>query len=217
MKKIKIAIYGAGGFGRELAWLIRESDQLKKQYEHMGFIDDNPDRIQYVNKSQLFTLEQATQAFPDAQVLIAVGNPNAREQLAKKVLEAGFTSGTFVHPSVIRSSSIDLGVGSIVCAGCVLTTDIVLGKHAVVLFNSTIGHNGIIGDYSIIGPGVCMAGTVIIGKRVFIGAGTVIINGSLTEPILIGDDSMVGAGSCVIRSFPPGSHIFGNPARPIPK
>jgi acetyltransferase-like isoleucine patch superfamily enzyme len=87
----------------------------------------------------------------------------------------------------------------------------------IIIFNSTIGHDVAISDYSTLGPGVHIAGCVKIGKRVFIGAGTVIVNGTLAEPLVIGDDTVVGAGSCVIRSLPAGSYVFGNPARPIPK
>jgi len=217
MEKIRIAIYGAGGYGRELAWLIKESNRPEKQYEYIGFIDDNPDRVQQIDKSPVFTLEHVVRTFPNARVIVAVGNANVREQLAKKVLEAGLIFETFVHPSVIRSSSIELGVGSTICAGCILTTNIVIGQHVAVLFHAIIGHDDIIGDYSTVGPGVCITGSVIIGKRVFIGAGSVIINGTATKPIYIGDDTVIGAGSCVIRSIPSRSQVFGNPARPIPK
>ncbi len=217
MEKIKVAIYGAGGMGREVAWLVRESHWSEKQYQYLGFIDDDPGQVRQVNGSPVFTLTHVARTFPDARVIIAVGGPNVREQLAKKVLEAGLTFETFVHPSVILSSSVDLGIGSIICAGCVLTTDVVLGQHVAILFHATIGHNDVIGDYSIVGPDVCIAGSVIIGKRVFIGAGTVIVNSTATKPIIIGDDTVIGAGSCVIRSLPAKSHVFGNPARPIPQ
>lgn len=217
MEKIRIAIYGAGGYGRELAWLIKESIRPEKQYEFVGFIDDNQGLVQQIDGSPVFNLAYVVRTFPDARVIVAIGNANLREQLAKKVLEAGLAFETFIHPSVIRSSSIELGTGSTICAGCILTTNIVIGQHVAVLFHTTIGHDDVIGDYSTIGPGVCITGSVIIGKRVFVGAGAVIINGTATEPIIIGDDTMIGAGSCIIRSLPAGSQVFGNPARPIPK
>jgi sugar O-acyltransferase (sialic acid O-acetyltransferase NeuD family) len=217
MEKIRIAIYGAGGYGRELAWLIKASSRPEKEYEFIGFIDDDPSRVRQINGSPVFTLEHIVQTFPNVRVIVAVGNANVRERLVKKVLIAGLAFESFIHPSVIRSSSIDIGIGSTVCAGCILTTNIVIGQHVAVLFHATVGHDDIIGDYSTVGPGACLTGSVIIGKRVFIGAGAVIINGTATDPIIIGDDSAIGAGSCVIRSLPPKSQVFGNPARPIPK
>lgn len=49
-----------------------------------------------------------------------------------------------------------------------------------------------------------------IGNRVDIGAGACILG-----DVTVGDDSVVGANSVVVRSFPPGSTLFGVPARPV--
>lgn len=216
MPKRRIAVYGAGGFGREVAWLADECNRPEEQYEFVGFIDDDPAQARMVNGSSVFTLAHVARRFPGVRVVIAVGGPGAREKLAKRVLEAGFDFETLVHPSVVRSQYIELGIGSIICAGCVLTTNIVFGHHVQVNLNSTIGHDVAIGNCSTLGPGVHIAGFVNIGKRVFIGAGAVIVNGTRTEPLNIGNDTVIGAGSCVIRSLPAGSHVFGNPARPFP-
>jgi maltose O-acetyltransferase len=51
---------------------------------------------------------------------------------------------------------------------------------------------------------------VTIGKRVFVGAGAVILPGST-----IGDDSIVGALTVVRGDVPPGSVVIGNPARVV--
>jgi maltose O-acetyltransferase len=48
---------------------------------------------------------------------------------------------------------------------------------------------------------------VVIGDRVFVGAGAIILPGSR-----IGDDSIVGAGAVVRGDVPPGSLVIGNPA-----
>jgi maltose O-acetyltransferase len=49
---------------------------------------------------------------------------------------------------------------------------------------------------------------VIIGKRCFIGGGSMILPG-----VTIGDGSIVAAGAVVFRDVPPGSIVGGNPAR----
>lgn len=54
-------------------------------------------------------------------------------------------------------------------------------------------------------------GTIEIGRKCFIGAGSIILPG-----ISLGDNVIVGAGSVVTRSFPDeGTVIAGNPARKI--
>lgn len=55
-------------------------------------------------------------------------------------------------------------------------------------------------------------GTIEIGKRVFIGIGTIIANS-----VTIGDDAIVGAGSIVTKDIPAGEIWAGNPAKFIRK
>jgi sugar O-acyltransferase (sialic acid O-acetyltransferase NeuD family) len=217
MKNVKIAIYGGGGFGREAVWMAEQASHTGKHYEIVGFIDDNPSQCRNIPGRSVFTLADAAERFPDLRVVIAIGDPKAREHVAMRTMEAGLDFETLVHPSVIRPPQLELGSGSILCAGSVFTTDIAIGQHVQINLNSTIGHDVLIGDCTTLGPGVHIAGFVNVGKRVFIGAGAVIINGSRSEPIFIGDDAMVGAGSCVIRSLAAGSTVFGNPARPVPR
>lgn len=56
------------------------------------------------------------------------------------------------------------------------------------------------------------AGRVVIGKGVFIGMNTLIVNA-----VNIGDGAVIGAGSIVNRDIPAGEIWAGNPARFIKK
>ncbi len=57
-----------------------------------------------------------------------------------------------------------------------------------------------------------MRGKVVIGKNVFIGMNTLIVNA-----VNIGDGAIIGAGSIVNRDIPAGEIWGGNPARFIKK
>lgn len=58
--------------------------------------------------------------------------------------------------------------------------------------------------------GYTKIGKVVIGNRVFLGVGTIVLPG-----VSIGDDVIVGAGSVVTGSIPPREVWAGNPARKI--
>ena len=45
MKMKDVVIIGAGGFAREVAWLIEEINKKNEQWNILGFIDDNTENI----------------------------------------------------------------------------------------------------------------------------------------------------------------------------
>jgi maltose O-acetyltransferase len=51
---------------------------------------------------------------------------------------------------------------------------------------------------------------VVIGDRVFVGVGAIILPGTR-----VGDDAIVGAGAVVRGDIPPGSMVVGNPAKVV--
>lgn len=209
----KLFIYGSGGFAREVAWLAEEAG-----FEIMGFIDDNPDKIgSLINGIEVFSLEEARFYVSEASLVIAVGSPQTREKLYFKASSVGFSFATLVHPRVEKSKFIEMGEGTVIAAGSILTTNISLGKHVQINLDCTIGHDVVMEDFATLAPGVHVSGWVRIGKRAYIGTGAVIINGKEGEPIVIGDDATVGAGAVVTREVPPGTTVVGVPAKPLQK
>jgi serine acetyltransferase len=73
------------------------------------------------------------------------------------------------------------------------------------------------GDYTTLAPGVHVSGWVHIGKRVYVGTGAVIINGTEKVPLTIGDDTIIGAGAVVKEVIPSSVTAVGVPARVIKK
>jgi len=128
---------------------------------------------------------------------------------------AGFSFATLVHPRVERSSWIRMGTGTVICAGNILTTNIVLGEHVQINLDCTVGHDVIMGDFATLAPGAHISGCVQVGRRAYVGTGAVIINGTQDNPILIGDDAVIGAGACVTRNVEPGATVVGVPAKPV--
>jgi sugar O-acyltransferase (sialic acid O-acetyltransferase NeuD family) len=216
MKKNIIAIYGAGGFGREVAWLAQTVSNSINNFKPVCFIDDDKKICgTKLNGLKVLSLRQAKNQYPGAYIICGIGSPAGREAAIHKAATMGFNIATLIHPRVEMSKWIKIGVGTVICSGCVLTTNITLAKHVQINLNCTIGHNVFIDDYATLAPGVHVSGYVNIGKRVYIGTGAVIINGTDDEPISIGDGSIIGAGACVIKSIPAEETWAGVPAKMI--
>lgn len=214
----QIAVYGAGGFAREVAWLIQSCNVDQLQYEVVCFIDDNPaTHGTFINGIPSMSLETARQQFPEAAVVVAVGTPQTRQKMVERASALGFGFATIIHPRTEMSQWIEIGEGTVICAGNILTTNITLGKQVQINLDCTIGHDVVMEDYATLAPGVHVSGCVHIGKRVYIGTGAVIINGTIDRPLVIEDDAIIGAGAVVTKSVPPGVTVVGVPARPLQK
>jgi sugar O-acyltransferase (sialic acid O-acetyltransferase NeuD family) len=213
----EIAIYGAGGFGREVAWLIETCNGIENKYKISCFIDDDKNLIgKIINEFPVMGLADANSLFPKAKVISGIGIPKPRQLTIERAYSIGFDTEIIVHPRVEMSRWVKMGKGTIICAGCILTTNIDIGQQVQINLDCTLGHDVVLGDYTTLSPGVHVSGYVHIGKRVFVGTGAVFINGTDNEPLVIGDDVVIGAGACVTKSIKEG--IWGGvPARPLKK
>ena len=210
-KPKKVAIYGAGGFAREVAWLLSTLER-DGHFDVLGYVEDDAGGAREVNGKPVLSWERFSRGHRDSLVTVAVGSPRARARLVAKCATAGFSFATLVHHSVEISDFVDLGAGAIVCCGSILTVNINVGAHVHINLDCTVGHDVSIGEFSTLAPGVHVSGNVEIGKSVYVGTGANIINGTAENPLVIGDGTVVGAGACITRSTEPNCLYVGVPA-----
>jgi sugar O-acyltransferase (sialic acid O-acetyltransferase NeuD family) len=189
----RVAIYGAGGFGKEVSGML----DLCAPGTFAGFIDDFKKDIPLINE----------QAYSD--VLLAIADPIIRHKLVKGWNKKSVPFTSFLSLDILLHHSVTIGKGCIICPGAKLTVDINIGQFVIINLNATIGHDVTIGDFTSIMPSVNISGNVKIGKRVFIGSGATILQG-----LTIGDDVVIGAGAVVTENVPTGNRVKGVPAKP---
>lgn len=212
---MQIAILGAGGLARETAWLIEECSSDRVPLEVVCFIDKQESHGGgSINGFPVFTWDETRVRFPSAHVVSGVGTPSLRRRLIEEIELAGFRSPILVHPRVERSKWVEIGAGSVICAGTIMTTNIVIGRHVHVNLDCTIGHDVVMEDYATLTPGVHVSGCVHIRKGAYIGTGANIINGTSDKPLIIGEWAVVAAGACVVSDVGAGMTVFGVPAKP---
>ncbi len=86
------------------------------------------------------------------------------------------------------------------------TGTLVIGSGAVIGSNCTLAHNVTVGHAG--GRNRDASLNPVIGDRVYIGPGAILIGG-----IKIGNDVLIGAGVVAVKSIPARSVVVGNPAR----
>jgi sugar O-acyltransferase (sialic acid O-acetyltransferase NeuD family) len=204
-----LLIYGAGGLGREVLSLVNGTES----YDVKGFLDDGMSRGTSVNGVKVLGGYSELSAFDQPiNLVLALGNPSLKLELLKKIDRMKVKFPVLRHPSAILQnvSTINIGEGTILCAGSILTTDIGIGSHVLINLNCTIGHGVHIGMCTSIMPGVNIAGDVSVGTGVLIGSGVNVIN-----KIKLGDRCTIGMGSVVLRDVAADSTVVGVPAKPI--
>lgn len=193
----RIAIYGAGGFGKEVRGMV---DQQPLIYTFAGYFDDFKERYEKVSHD----------LYDD--VLMSIADPAIREKIVQGWSGKSVPFSYLVSPDVTLHSSVTVGRGCIICPGVKCTVDISIGQFSIVNLNATIGHDVVLGDFCSIMPSVNLSGNVTLGQRVFIGTGATILQG-----ITIGDDAIVGAGAVVTHHVGRGKTVMGVPAREMAK
>jgi sugar O-acyltransferase (sialic acid O-acetyltransferase NeuD family) len=206
---VDLLIAGAGGFGREVASLVDDINRAQSRWRLVGFLDRPGERDRTVRGLPVLDAASASSLAPDTQAVIAVGDPQVKERIVGQVEQLGLPFATLVHPTALMDSSVTLGSGSIVCAGSILTVNIVVGAHVSVNPGCTIGHDAVIGEYSTLAPGCHISGEATIGRSVMLGTGACMI-----QQTKIGDGTIVGAGAVVVRDIPSGVTAVGVPAKP---
>ncbi len=207
----KIAIFGAGGFGREVKMLIEQINAKEAQWEFAGFFDDDFSKSIVPASEQLGGMDMLNNYQGELHLVFAIGNPIVKKKIIDKISKADIMYSSLIHPNVfIGSSNVSIGEGSIICAGNILTVDLQIGKHVILNLACTVGHDTIIGDYCSFMPGVNISGEVNIGECVYVGTGAKIIN-----QLEIGEKTVVGAGAVVSKTLPANCTAVGVPAKPI--
>lgn len=212
----RLAIVGAGGFARELRWLLSEiatdAQQKCEAFEFAGFLVSDCEKLGPHDSKVLGDFDWLDENRVDA-LAIGIGSPSARLRVADE-LRHRFPKmewPAIIHPSVrFDASSCDVGEGAILCAGTVATVSVTFGAFSMINLSCTIGHEARIGSGSVLNPTVNISGGVTLGKGVLVGTGAQIL-----QYLSVGDDAIIGAGAVVSKNVEPGTTVVGVPAKPL--
>lgn len=213
MNILPIAILGTGGFAREVATIIYAINAKNSTYDLIGYIDNQLPKGTLINGLPVIgTDSEINNTSTPLGIVTAFGEPDLKEKVYKKYTNPLISFPTIIHPSVILGDMpyIKIGKGCIICAGCILTTNIEIKDFVTLNLSCTVGHDVTIGGFSSFMPSCNISGEVNIDEKVYCGTGVKIIN-----QINIGKHSIIGAGAVVTQNIPANCTAVGIPAKPI--
>jgi sugar O-acyltransferase (sialic acid O-acetyltransferase NeuD family) len=191
---MKKALVGYGGHAREV--------MSQMGVELTCFVDDEyvVERTQPISKFN-----------PDEYVLmVAVADSKDRFDIVQR-LPKNTKYFTWIHPTaLIMDDNVEIGEGSFIGAYSVLTTNIKIGKHAILNRGNHIGHDCLIGDYFSAMPGAVVSGNVRIYDCVYLGN-----NSSIREKLSIHSLTTIGMNGAVVKPIEEAGIYVGVPVKKV--
>jgi sugar O-acyltransferase (sialic acid O-acetyltransferase NeuD family) len=209
-------VIGAGGFAREVKWLVEEIAAGGGGSTFAGYVVSDLAKLgEHDSRAEVRGDLAWLRANPGAfdALAIGIGTPAARLKVSTELLP-DFPEDRWpplVHPSVrLDTRSARIGPGVIVCAGVTGTVHLDLQPFCLVNLACTLGHEARIGRGTVMNPTVNISGGVVLEEGVLVGTGAQVL-----QYLTVGKGATVGAGAVVTRDVAPGVTVVGLPAKPL--
>lgn len=207
---MKIAIFGAGGLGREISCLLKLLDSEKKSWDMIGFFDDGVRKgSQNEYGAVLGGMDELNAWTEKLALAIAIGDPKSIYSVVGRISNPKITFPNIISPDLLMhdQESFKSGKGNIIAAKCIISCNVKMGDFNLLNGNVIVGHDAVIGSYNAIMPSVNISGEVEIGDCNFLG-----VSSSVLQRVKVGNRVRISAGSVVIRKTQDDSMYLGNPA-----
>ena len=180
------ALIGNGGHAREVI--------SQMGIKLVRFVDD-----QYMDNDTLPLSELDINKY---EVMVAIADSKDRYETTQR-LPNGTKFFKFIHPTALIMEDVEIGEGSFIGANSILTTNIKIGKHAILNRGIHIGHDCVIGDFFSAMPGSVVSGNVRIYDCVYLGN-----NSSIKEKLSIHSLTTIGMNGAVVKHIEePGTYV----------
>lgn len=214
MEKIEemkdIAIYGAGGFGREIACLLQCINKKRPIWNLIGFFDDGKEVGYQTEYGKVLGGIQELNAWNKSlSIVLAIGSPEVVQSLVSKITSSLIDFPNILAPDIrfLDEQNYSIGKGNILGLGCLVSCHVHIGDFNVFNGFITIGHDTCIGNYNSFMPAIHISGEVKIGNLNFFGVSSVVL-----QQVEIGNNTRIGANSLIIKKTKDNQTYLGNPA-----
>lgn len=206
-----IAIYGFGGFGREVACIINAINGIKPTWNIIGYFDDGVSvGTECKYGKVLGPMETLNSWSTELDVVFAIGSGKIVEMLVSKVANPRISYPNIIAPNVhfFDRDEFSIGQGNIITFGCRISTGVSIGNFNILNGCVSLGHDVAMGNYNVMFPETRISGMTKIGNNNFFGAKSFV-----SQMLKIPDNVKISAGAILLTKPKPGSLYMGNPAK----
>ena len=210
-----LIIIGARGWGRAVYDLAIAMPDYQSKFDIKGFLDDKSDALDgYGNYPPIISSVESYEIEPNDVFVCALGDVHYKKHYAELILNRGGHFINIIHPSAHLGTNVEVGMGCIIAGNVWLDNDVKLGDFVTIQCGALIGHDCLVGNWSIIDAFCFLGGFVNIEDLV-----TIHTHSSVIPHRRVCNNATVNIASTVIRDVKSGTTVMGNPAREmiIPK
>jgi sugar O-acyltransferase (sialic acid O-acetyltransferase NeuD family) len=206
-----LLIFGAGGHGSEVLWLLKNINQVEQRFRVLGFCDD----CETLKGGTFCDLpifgtpeELDPQLAEKPYFFAAVGDNCIRKQVVERMEALAWQPVTLIDPSAVVAESSRIGVGSYVGVASNISPNAQVGRHAIVHNQSSVGHDTRMQDFSQVAPGGRLLGHARLEMEAYVGANAVVY-----PRTTLGASAVLAACSFALKDIPANSTAMGVPAK----
>lgn len=206
-----IAIYGMGGYGGEIACLLKQINEIKPTWNLIGFFDDGlPVGTSIKYGSVLGNIDVLNGYNSPLDIIIAIATPDHIKTLSERIINPliGFPNIIAPNVNIFDKEAFSIGIGNIISFGCRISYNVKIGNFNLLNGAVSLGHNVAIGNFNVLQPSARILGDCIIDNANFFGVQSIILQG-----INVGNNTRIGVSSVVMRHTKDNTTYFGNPAK----
>ncbi|RZK10143.1 MAG: acetyltransferase [Flavobacterium sp.] len=207
-----IAIYGAGGFGKEVACILHRINDHQPSWALKGFFDDGIEKGNHISHfgNILGGIEELNNWGKPIAVAFAIGTPHIIKKIVEKIKNPLVEFPNIVHPDVFFADKVSfrIGKGNVIVRACSFSCDVEIGDFNQFNSISALAHDVKVGSFNVFMPLTRISGGGIIGDLNLFGIGSVLL-----QNVRVGNNTRIAAGSYVMRKTQDGYLYMGNPAK----
>ena len=201
----KVLLCGGGGFAGEVIAEFRS---------RLSGVYDPKLTTETFEGLPVFRSLEVAQREGFQEAVIAVGHPRVARRIEAEVAAQSMSlAPAFVSErAILTGDDNEIGDGSLIMAGTILTNHVRIGKSCVININCTVGHGARLGDFVSIMPLASISGLVTLEDDCYLGSQVFV-----TEGVSVAARTTLGAQAGVFRNIEePDLTWIGSPARHRP-